>query len=69
MDAETAALIVNERWEVLDGDHACGAVPVRGALELARRHHETVALLDLRNSGDTAGPSSRVVGYGSFLVR
>ena len=24
--------------------------------------------LDLRNSGDTAGPRDRVVGYGSFLV-
>lgn len=69
MDAATAAAIVAEHWEAVDSEHACGAVPVRGALELASRHHEQVTLLDLRNSGDTAGPSSRVVGYGSFLVR
>jgi AmmeMemoRadiSam system protein B len=24
--------------------------------------------LDLRNSGDTAGPRNRVVGYGAFAV-
>ena len=36
--------------------------------QIARRHGETITLLDLRNSGDTAGPMSRVVGYGSFLV-
>ncbi len=68
LDMVTAAEIVGARWEQLDGEQACGAVPVRGALELARRHHETVHLLDLRNSADTAGPSSRVVGYGSFVV-
>jgi len=27
----------------------------------------TATLLDLRNSGDTAGSRDRVVGYGSFL--
>ena len=68
LDMVTAAEIVRARWEDLDGEQACGAVPVRGALELARRHGETVSLLDLRNSGDTAGPAERVVGYGSFVV-
>lgn len=68
LDMLTAAEIVGTRWEHLDGEQACGAVPVRGALELVRRHGERVSLLDLRNSGDTAGPASRVVGYGSFLV-
>lgn len=68
LDLATAAAIVSGDWEQLDGERACGAVPVRGALELARRHGETITLLDLRNSGDTAGPMSRVVGYGSFLV-
>ncbi|HNJ97646.1 MAG TPA: AmmeMemoRadiSam system protein B [Ilumatobacteraceae bacterium] len=68
LDMLTAAEIVGTRGEHLDGEHACGVVPVRGALELVRRHGERVSLLDLRNSGDTAGPASRVVGYGSFLV-
>ena len=30
--------------------------------------HLPVQLLDLRNSGDTAGPHDRVVGYGAFSV-
>jgi hypothetical protein len=69
LDAATAASIVSARWELLGGEDACGVVPVRGALELTRRHDQRVTLLDLRNSGDTAGPTDRVVGYGSFLVR
>jgi hypothetical protein len=69
LDAATAAAIVAARWELLDGEDACGVVPVRGALELSRRNGQVVTLLDLRNSGDTAGPTDRVVGYGSFVVR
>jgi AmmeMemoRadiSam system protein B len=69
LDADTATAIVAAEWETLDGDHACGVVPLCGALALARDRGEHIELLDLRNSGDTAGPSDRVVGYGSFLVR
>ncbi len=47
-------------------DHACGAPPINGLLLAARRHHLTPHLLDLRNSGDTAGPRDGVVGYASF---
>ncbi|HET9112531.1 MAG TPA: AmmeMemoRadiSam system protein B, partial [Burkholderiales bacterium] len=32
----------------------------------AKRHHLQPLLLDLRNSGDTAGDKDRVVGYASF---
>lgn len=42
---------------------ACGASPLNGALLVARRHGLVPRLLDLRNSGDTAGDRSRVVGY------
>jgi hypothetical protein len=34
---------------------------------VARHRGLRPELLDLRNSGDTAGDKSRVVGYGSFL--
>lgn len=51
----------------LDGrighEQACGATPLRGALKVARARGLTARLLDLRNSGDTAGDRSRVVGY------
>ena len=50
----------------LDHEQACGATPVNGLLLCARRRGLTPALVDLRNSGDTAGDRSRVVGYASF---
>jgi len=69
IDRVTADAIVRAAWEELHSDQACGLVPIRGALELARRHGHGVRLLDLRTSGDTAGPRDRVVGYGSFEIR
>ena len=45
---------------------ACGAAAINGALQAARRRGLTPRLLDLRNSGDTAGDRDRVVGYGAF---
>ena len=47
-------------------EQACGATPVTGALIAAKRHGLTPQLLDLRNSGDTAGGKGQVVGYASF---
>ena len=47
-------------------EQACGATPVTGGLVAARRHGLVAQLLDLRNSGDTAGGRDQVVGYGSF---
>ena len=47
-------------------EQACGATPVNGLLDVARRRGLTPQLLDLRNSGDTAGDKSRVVGYAAF---
>jgi AmmeMemoRadiSam system protein B len=64
-DRETA-----DRILALDGPlesrQACGAVPINGLLEAARRRDLVPELLDLRNSADTAGDPSRVVGYGAF---
>ena len=47
----------------LHAHEACGATPVNGLLMAARRHGLQASLLDLRNSGDTAGDPARVVGY------
>lgn len=69
VDSLTADAIQRRAWEELSSEQACGAVPVRGALELARRHGQHVRLLDLRTSGDTAGDPYRVVGYGAFEIR
>jgi hypothetical protein len=37
-------------------------------VELARRKHLSIELLDLRTSADTAGDPERVVGYGAFMI-
>jgi AmmeMemoRadiSam system protein B len=50
----------------LDHRQACGATPINGVLMAARARGLEPSLLDLRNSGDTAGDKSRVVGYASF---
>jgi AmmeMemoRadiSam system protein B len=54
------------RSPTLDHEQACGATPINGLLQCARRRGLAPALLDLRNSGDTAGDRSTVVGYASF---
>ncbi|MCS6914906.1 MAG: AmmeMemoRadiSam system protein B [Myxococcales bacterium] len=67
LDAQTAHQILACRIP-LSHDQACGATPVNGLLLAARRHGLVVELLDLRNSGDTAGDRARVVGYGAFAL-
>ena len=50
----------------LDDERACGATAINGLLHVARRRGLHAELLDLRNSGDTAGDRREVVGYGAF---
>jgi MEMO1 family protein len=52
----------------LDPCEACGARALNGALLAARRHGLQAELLDLRNSGDTAGDRHRVVGYAALAL-
>jgi AmmeMemoRadiSam system protein B len=65
LDAGTAAAIVAGRAG-LTGEEACGCNAVNGLLRVVRRRGLRAELLDLRNSGDTAGDRDRVVGYGAF---
>lgn len=65
VDRETAGEIVALEGP-LHSRQACGAYPINGLLVSARRRGMTSQLLDLRNSGDTAGDRDRVVGYGAF---
>jgi hypothetical protein len=64
-DRQTADAILSLRGP-LDPRQACGAAPINGLLATARARGLTAQLLDLRNSADTAGDPSRVVGYGAF---
>lgn len=47
-------------------DQACGRIPMCGLLKAARQHGLHARTIDLRSSGDTAGPRDQVVGYGAF---
>jgi len=66
-DAQTVQAILDRRTD-LNHQQACGATPLNGLLLAAQRHGLTPKLLDLRNSGDTAGDKSRVVGYAAFAL-
>jgi hypothetical protein len=74
-DYETAKTLddaTRRAIESLDADgvgepQACGRVPVRGLLTVAKPRGLAVRTLDLRNSGDTAGDRRRVVGYGAWM--
>jgi AmmeMemoRadiSam system protein B len=68
LDAATCRAIEAMRPEDIGEEDACGRVPVRGLLLAARRHGLRARTLDLRNSGDTAGPRDRVVGYGAWAL-
>lgn len=50
----------------IEPEQACGAGPINGLLLAALRHHLRPHVLDLRNSGDTAGDRNRVVGYAAI---
>lgn len=65
VDEETSRMILRLDTS-LDSERACGAAPLAGFLEAARRKRLHPALLDLRSSGDTAGSPEEVVGYGAF---
>jgi AmmeMemoRadiSam system protein B len=67
-DARTAARIVACDPEAIGPSDACGARPLAAVLTTAARRGYRVRLLDLRTSGDTAGPRDRVVGYGAFAI-
>lgn len=64
-DRDTARAILNLEARLIP-EEACGAAPINGLLQAARARHLAAELVDLRNSGDTAGGLDRVVGYGAF---
>lgn len=68
LDRFTSQAIEALRPERLDYQHACGRTPVGGLLLAARARGLQAEVLDLRNSGDTAGPRDQVVGYGAYAI-
>lgn len=69
LDAQTSQAIQEKRPDDIDGKGACGAAAIRGYLHTAASSNLGVEIVDLRNSGDTAGGKDRVVGYGAYVFR
>ncbi len=67
LDSATSAAIESLCPDDIGYDQACGRTPLNGLLTLAKRHGLKARTLDLRNSGDTAGPRGQVVGYGAYV--
>lgn len=66
LDSATSQAIVNLDSDGLDDGSACGRIPIRGLLYLTQQKGMRAELIDLRNSGDTAGSKDQVVGYGAY---
>lgn len=67
LDAATARAIEALHPAAVGVEQACGRIPIRGLLRSAQRHGMQACTVDLRSSGDTAGPRHEVVGYGAFI--
>lgn len=66
LDKKTSIAIQNLEPDSIGYEQACGRVGIQGLLLFAKEKNWKVHLLDLRNSGDTAGSKKQVVGYGAW---
>lgn len=56
--------------KAVDGDiDACGSLPIRTVLIIAKKRGWKASLVDYKNSGDTAGSKEEVVGYAAIEFR
>ncbi len=68
LDGVTAEAIENIKPQSLQREQACGYDALSGLLRLAGNENLKIERLALKNSGDTAGDKSSVVGYGAWVV-
>jgi len=66
VDAQTSKNIINLKGNLLQWNDCCGRIPIQGLLLVAGERGLKAEILDYRNSGDTAGPHEKVVGYGAY---
>lgn len=67
LDHQTGRRILGKASD-LSGNEACGANAINALMRAAHTRALEIENVDLRNSGDTAGDKSRVVGYGAFVA-
>ena len=67
MDQLTSEAITHLQPDLIGYADACGRNGLKGMMTVAQQKDLKVEMLDLRNSGDTAGSKDRVVGYGAYV--
>jgi MEMO1 family protein len=67
-DTRTVKAICELRGDRLADDDACGCTPALVLIDIAKRKGWKTQLLDYRNSGDTSGDKSAVVGYAAIAL-
>jgi hypothetical protein len=67
-DKNSLKIIEFMNIEKEDEIDACGEVGIKAVMRLSKNNGYKIKLLDYRNSGDTAGDKSDVVGYGALAV-
>lgn len=67
MDASCTKAICELDIERMKGEEACGKLPILTLMYIAKQKGWKAKLLDYRNSGDTAGDKSGVVGYAAIV--
>jgi MEMO1 family protein len=66
LDERCVKAICDLDIDTMETQEACGRIPILTLMHLARERGWKACLLDRRNSGDTAGDKSRVVGYAAI---
>jgi AmmeMemoRadiSam system protein B/AmmeMemoRadiSam system protein A len=66
LDDRCVKAVCNLDIDQAENQEACGKVGVLALMHLAKRKGWQTKLLDYRNSGDTSGDKSRVVGYAAI---
>jgi len=66
LDNTTSKAILDLNYSAIESKNACGFTAVNGLLLFAKKYHLKPSIIDVRNSGDTAGDKKSVVGYGSY---
>ncbi len=66
VDNQSIKTICNLDLSRIEKEEACGRLPIAILMHIAKMHGWKPQLLNYRNSGDTAGDKSAVVGYSSI---
>lgn len=68
-DTKTAKKITNLSPEELNYDELCGMNAVKTILYVAKEKNWEIEQIIVANSGDVSGDKSRVVGYGTWILK